>query len=996
MRGAVMSLTAAAGGFVVFLLSMPVVQGQKDWGVIYTSSSICASKGSTVDISCTYKYPSVKNPAAKVVVDKTMWFRVNSYETVDVRKDPEYSGRVQYICGNNDCTLRITDLRERDSAEYQFRFITNQTRGSYTGSPGVTLSVTGLQVQVIRSIVHQGYSWSELQCQGHCRLPDEMSYIWYKNGQKIHEGTSSYSDYTNPAESYSCALKGLEDFPSHSVCVRVQFCNRVTYLQKSICVLKGLTVDITCMYNSHQTIISKFWFSPEHSRQWQSPSQPEHLSESRVQVVERWRGRSTLRITDLRESDSGQYRFKFTAGSFEWNSTLPGTTLTVTDPDLQVVVRRSSYYTWAECHSSCHIPYHSSYTWFKNGQMIPGQGTSYSGNFYPADSYSCALKGREDFASPSVCVIDQSCNRVTYTNRSICASKGSSVDISCTYNSHKNITSKFWFSPERSRQWQSPSHHEDLSEDFQYADRVEVLETERGRSTLRITDLRESDSAQYRFKFTAGSFEWNSVLPGTTLTVTALQVQVSTKVVHESHTYAELQCYSSCGSAGRLSYVWFKNGAKNKEESSFYKDQFYPGDVISCALKGHETYGSPSVYVLRVPSVSVSPSGEIVEGSSVTLTCSSDGNPAATYTWYKRNGNQYLYPLSKEPQLFFRSIQSSDSGEYYCTAENELGRRTSDYISINVKYAPKTSSVSVRPSGEIVEGSSVTLTCSSDANPAATYTWYKENQTLFQGTEGIHHFTSISSEDRGIYHCKSENQHGQLGSKSVFIDVQYGPKPPSVSVSPSGEIVEGSSVNLTCSSDANPAANYTWYKENEDSIKASGQIFTITDFRPEHSGNYYCEAQNRRGRHNSTLHLIVVAAWKSTAAGTTTAVVLALILLSLFILFRKKWVSEQALKPEERPDNRDQTQLDDRQDDLHYASFQFSKNHTDPLYSNIGLAETLRHEEDEDEGVEYASVKFTSCSTALRDQTSARDDSDALYCTINKTCSAYQPGINIK
>ena len=66
-------------------------------------------------------------------------------------------------------------------------------------------------------------------------------------------------------------------------------------------------------------------------------------------------------------------------------------------------------------------------------------------------------------------------------------------------------------------------------------------------------------------------------------------------------------------------------------------------------------------------------------------------------------------------------------------------------------------------------------------------------------------------------------------------------------------------MTLTCSTDANPAANYTWYKENEDSPKASGQNFTITDFRAEHSGNYYCEVQNRIGRHNSTLQLIVVA-----------------------------------------------------------------------------------------------------------------------------------------
>ena len=86
--------------------------------------------------------------------------------------------------------------------------------------------------------------------------------------------------------------------------------------------------------------------------------------------------------------------------------------------------------------------------------------------------------------------------------------------------------------------------------------------------------------------------------------------------------------------------------------------------------------------------------------------------------------------------------------------------------------APKLPSVSVSPSGEIVEGSSVTLTCSSDANPAATYTWYKKNQTLSQGPGGSHHFTSISSEDREIYHCKSENQFGQTDSKSLFIDVQ--------------------------------------------------------------------------------------------------------------------------------------------------------------------------------------------------------------------------------
>uniref|UniRef100_A0A669D0H4 Ig-like domain-containing protein n=1 Tax=Oreochromis niloticus TaxID=8128 RepID=A0A669D0H4_ORENI len=258
----------------------------------------------------------------------------------------------------------------------------------------------------------------------------------------------------------------------------------------------------------------------------------------------------------------------------------------------------------------------------------------------------------------------------------------------------------------------------------------------------------------------------------------------------------------------------------------------------------------------KLPSVSVSPSAEIVEGSSVTLTCSSDANPAANYTWYKEG---LFLAWAPDGVHHFTSISPENRGNYSCKSENQYGQINSSPVFINVQYPPKLPSVSVSPSAEIVEGRSVTLTCSSDANPAASYTWYKEDEPLPVGPEGVHHFTSISSEDRGNYFCKSENQYGQINSSPVFINVQYAPKLPSVSVSPSAEIVEGSSVTLTCSSDANPAASYTWYKEDEDSPKTSGHNFTISNIRPEHSGSYYCVAHNNRGTHNSTLQLTVAA-----------------------------------------------------------------------------------------------------------------------------------------
>ena len=66
----------------------------------------------------------------------------------DLKDDSEYTGRVEYIERKvmNHHTLRITGLRETDSAQYKFKMITDKD-GKYSGSPGVQLTVTGNSTQ---------------------------------------------------------------------------------------------------------------------------------------------------------------------------------------------------------------------------------------------------------------------------------------------------------------------------------------------------------------------------------------------------------------------------------------------------------------------------------------------------------------------------------------------------------------------------------------------------------------------------------------------------------------------------------------------------------------------------------------------------------------------------------------------------------------------------------------------------------------------------------
>ncbi|XP_029546013.1 B-cell receptor CD22-like [Salmo trutta] len=786
------ALRTAGSVLMVFLWSVAVVLGQNGWSVTYTTQSICTLKGSTVELSWSIRYPSG-------TVTSTYWFTKwgTGVEPEDLSQNPEYAGRLEYHGDKkNDCTLRITDLRERDSATYKFRLIIDQTGWRYTGDPGVTLSVTVLQVKVTFS------TWPNLviiTCITTCTLTGNPTYIWYKNGQHLDESTSP------------------------------------------------------------------------------------------------------------------QYK------------------------------------------------------------------DSVSSNY--VDSYSCAVKSHEDLHSPAVCVQGQICYRVTYTKRRICVLKGSTVDISCTYVGYYSPTSTFWFRSDKS----TP---EDLTRDPGYTGRVKYTGTYRGPFILRITDLREEDSAEYRFTFKTDNFEWGHSFPGTTLSVTGLQV----KVTPAAEGQKTLTCSTTCTLTDNPTYIWYRNGLNVQDTSSpMYSISSEDADSYSCAVKGREGLRSPAVceYTSDKPkktSVSVSPSGEIVEDSSVTLTCSSDANPPVDkYTWYKKNGGDYQSMTG--PHHVFNQIQSSDSGEYYCEAQNEMGTDRSRTINMDVKYGPKSTSVSVSPSGEIVEGSSVTLTCSSDANPPVDkYTWYKKNGASMTGSEKTYNFTTISSEDSGEYYCEAENKYGHLNSSSVSVDVQYAPKNTSVSVSPSGERVEDSSVTLTCSSDANPPVDkYTWYFQNKTFLNGFGQMYNISKFKSKDNGHYHCEAWNGRGSRNSTALMIILPGKQTSvlnaAVGIIVVVLVLILCLSGLMWFRKKSsisssdtrdtsetvqgdsspvyenVSSMAMTPTAA-----QTAATVVQDDVHYASVHFSrfKNQEVPLYSTVQLHQPQKQEED----VQYDAVKFNLPSAA--------------------------------
>ncbi|CAM4468495.1 unnamed protein product [Leuciscus chuanchicus] len=155
---------------------------------------------------------------------------------------------------------------------------------------------------------------------------------------------------------------------------------------------------------------------------------------------------------------------------------------------------------------------------------------------------------------------------------------------------------------------------------------------------------------------------------------------------------------------------------------------------------------------------------------------------------------------------------------------------------------------------EVVEKDSPALLCKSTCNLSdrTDFIWYKNGESLSVSSIGNRRILqSVSSDDTGNYSCAARDQE-HLPSPAVTLSVRYRPRNVSVSVSPSGEIVERDSVTLNCISDSNPPAlNFSWFKENETSAVGSGQSFSISSFKSSFSGRFYCEAQNKYGSRRS-------------------------------------------------------------------------------------------------------------------------------------------------
>uniref|UniRef100_A0A6Q2XHC8 Ig-like domain-containing protein n=1 Tax=Esox lucius TaxID=8010 RepID=A0A6Q2XHC8_ESOLU len=177
---------------------------------------------------------------------------------------------------------------------------------------------------------------------------------------------------------------------------------------------------------------------------------------------------------------------------------------------------------------------------------------------------------------------------------------------------------------------------------------------------------------------------------------------------------------------------------------------------------------------------------EVMEGTSVNLICSAAApcpTLPPTLTWTPTlTGSMQDFP---EPQnqvltsvMNFTVSHVHHGEEITCTAlykqKPGMSEKSSQKsLTVTVFYSPKNTSVSVRPSFSVVQDSSVSLTCSSSANPyVLSYNWYRViGEQVTQIGAGKSLTLDGKASDSGEYYCEALHALGM--EKATVLVVQF-------------------------------------------------------------------------------------------------------------------------------------------------------------------------------------------------------------------------------
>ncbi|KAM6065788.1 vascular cell adhesion protein 1 [Chlamydotis macqueenii] len=175
-------------------------------------------------------------------------------------------------------------------------------------------------------------------------------------------------------------------------------------------------------------------------------------------------------------------------------------------------------------------------------------------------------------------------------------------------------------------------------------------------------------------------------------------------------------------------------------------------------------YGPKNTTITVIPATSVK------EGETVTMKCTSSGNPAPVISWKKKAASGEPEKIFKDATLTIQNTKSKDLGLYECEAYNQFGKEEKA-VELLIQVPPQNIIVLVYPSENVEEGENITITCSTYSNPPSQMVLKKvhqEKEIILPSVNGTFVLYNVTKNDTGRYLLDVFNE---VGNSIKVIDI---------------------------------------------------------------------------------------------------------------------------------------------------------------------------------------------------------------------------------
>ncbi|XP_008262488.2 Fc receptor-like protein 5 [Oryctolagus cuniculus] len=256
-------------------------------------------------------------------------------------------------------------------------------------------------------------------------------------------------------------------------------------------------------------------------------------------------------------------------------------------------------------------------------------------------------------------------------------------------------------------------------------------------------------------------------------------------------------------------------------------------------------------------------SSQPIDGSPVTLTCKTQLPPQKSHVQLQfrffRDNQIPVTDWRDSPELQIPALWIEDSGSYWCKASTMSFHVWKESMRSRIQVQRAAANIQIRtvPTAESVfEGQELVLICLVEGVPGPiTVSWYKLPNKRFKSTkiqdsqEAEFKIHVVTNSDAGAYSCIARNSRRSYTSIPMTINVRVPVSQPVLTLSTvKSRIVEGDTVTFHCEAHRGSLPIlYQIFRENVflKKIEATSWRRSVSfSLTAEHSGNYYCIANN--------------------------------------------------------------------------------------------------------------------------------------------------------